>query len=474
MNTEKKLTLTAKIGYGVGQMADSIPYNLIGTFSLFFLTNAVGLPASVAGTISMIALLWDAITDPVVGHMSDTCTSRYGRRRPFMVVSLLPLAIMTVLAFVAVDFSMPLTIAYYIIVGLLFKTFYTGYVVPYFSLGAEITQDYDERVTIQSMAGYFIYIALWIVTAGPMLVIDKAMARGIEYSTAWTIAAAVFSVVGVICGLICWYTMRGREITDQRELNVEGERAGSLVDVFRSYIVLLKDKIMIYLILLRFTFIFAGAITTAAFVYLMSVNLQLSESQQALYWTFYSIIYIVAIAICNFMSARFDKKAVMMVVVIISIVVSALAYIHNINSFNELIIFTCLCSLCNAGFWTIGATFVYDYNEVVEFKTGKRQEGAVSGLILFSQKLGAALATWISGLMLSAVGYDGMAEVQSETVKNGILFLNTLAPSIVLVFAVVFIIIYPINKENFSLLTKALERKNKGEEYSTEGFEKLL
>lgn len=473
MNRTEKLPYKVKLGYGIGQMADSIPYNMVSIYGLFFLTDAAGLSAALGGTISMIALLWDAVTDPVVGHLSDTCTSRFGRRRPFMLVSLLPLSITMVLLFVPVGFGPAVSIAYYIIMALLYRTFYTGFVVPYFSLGAEITQDYDERVTIQCMAGYFIYIAVWAVTAGPMVVIDKAVKSGISYGNAWTIAAAVFAVVGLCCGLISWRSLKGREMTDQRTLQMN-QREGSLGSVFKSYLPLLKDKIMIYLILLRLTFIFSGAVSTAAFVYLMSTNLGLSETQQALYWTFYSIIYIIAIAICNFLSNKTEKKSALIATVTLSITTSVFFYFHNINSFGELIVFTCLCSLCSACFWTVGATLIYDYNEVVEFKRGKRQEGAISGLILFSQKVGSAIAVWLSGLLLSGVGYDGMAEVQTETVKQGILFLNTLAPAIISLTSIICVILYPINRKNFALLKKALALKNEGKEYSTEGFEKLL
>ena len=65
----EKLSFKLRYGYGLGQMSDSIPYNMYATYFLFFLTNVIGIPAAVGGTISMIALLWDAVTDPVVGYM---------------------------------------------------------------------------------------------------------------------------------------------------------------------------------------------------------------------------------------------------------------------------------------------------------------------------------------------------------------------------------------------------------------------
>lgn len=470
----EKLSFRYKYGYGLGQMSDSIPYNMFSIYFLFFLTNVMGIPASIGGTISMIALLWDAVTDPMVGYLSDHSRSRYGRRRPYMLVSLVPLSIVMVLMFTKVNFGTTGNIVYFIFIAMVFRTVYTGYVIPYFSLGAEITQDYNERVTVQCIAGYVIYIAVWIITAGPMVIINFAMKHGMEYSTAWTIAAALFSLFSLLCGLISWRSLRGSEMMDKRDLHLEEAPGKSIAEVFKTYWTLLKDKVCIYVILLRLTYIFSGAIASAAFVYLMSVNLELGESQQALYWTIYSAIYIVDIAICNFLSNRMGKKLIMGITCVLGILVSIFFYLHNINSFGELILFTFLSSFSAAAFWTVGATMLYDYNEVVEFKTGKRQEGSVSGLILFAQKIGSAISVWVSGMVLSAVGYDGTAEVHSEAVKQGILFLNTLAPAIVSILSLICIIIYPINQKNFNLLRNALQLRNEGKEYSTEGFEKLI
>ena len=146
----------------------------------------------------------------VVGYMSDHSNSKYGRRRPYMIVSLFPLSLFMILAFLNVDFGNTGNIIYFILIAILFRLVYTGYVIPYFSLGAEVTQDYDERVTIQCIAGYTIYIAAWIITAGPMIIIDFAVDHGVSYESSWSIAAIVFSLFSLICGIVSWY-FRGSE-----------------------------------------------------------------------------------------------------------------------------------------------------------------------------------------------------------------------------------------------------------------------
>lgn len=78
----KKVPMPVKIGYGIGTAGDSVPYNLFFTYFLFFLTDVAGVNPAVAGIISFIAVMWDAVTDPAVGFLSDNTKNPNGRRRP--------------------------------------------------------------------------------------------------------------------------------------------------------------------------------------------------------------------------------------------------------------------------------------------------------------------------------------------------------------------------------------------------------
>ena len=103
-----------------------------------------------------------------------------------------------------------------------------------------------------------------------------------------------------------------------------------------------------------------------------------------------------------------------------------------------------------------------------------RREGVISANTSFFQKLGAALATWVMGLLLSAGGYDGTAAVQSESALNMINYIVTLIPASLAIIAAVIAIAYPITGKRFDALMVALKAKREGKEYTTDGFEKLL
>ncbi|MCL1897037.1 MAG: MFS transporter, partial [Clostridiales bacterium] len=210
----KKLSIGTLLGYAVGQLGCSIPFNTYMYFFLFFLTNAAGIRPGIAGTISLIAVLWDAITDPIVGTLSDNLRSKFGRRRPFILGGSIPLGITLILMFtVPGGLSEAGFIGYYIIMAVLFYTANTVVVVPYFSLGAEITQDYDERTKLRVMTSFFIYLAVLVATAFPPMIIDSAMAGGKNLGEAWTLTATVFAAAAVVIILISWNFTRGKEIS---------------------------------------------------------------------------------------------------------------------------------------------------------------------------------------------------------------------------------------------------------------------
>lgn len=93
--TQRPLTVGKRLGYSIGAFGDSVGFNIFYFFFLFFLTDIAGIPPAIAGTITLIAVAWDAITDPIIGYLSDNLKSKSGRRRPFMITSAIPYAICT-------------------------------------------------------------------------------------------------------------------------------------------------------------------------------------------------------------------------------------------------------------------------------------------------------------------------------------------------------------------------------------------
>ncbi len=152
----EKLNFTTKLAYGAGDMGPAITANILVFFLLYFFTNVAGLPAGLAGSILAIGKVGDAINDPIAGILSDRTRTRWGRRIPWMLFGAIPFGIFFFLQWIVPTFSEDPNVnnwglfVYYVVVATLFNIAYTAVNLPYTALTPELTQDYDERTSLNS------------------------------------------------------------------------------------------------------------------------------------------------------------------------------------------------------------------------------------------------------------------------------------------------------------------------------------
>ena len=152
------LSFPVKINFGIGQIAEGIKTCVFGTFLLFYYNQVLGLSGDLAGLAIFIALVFDAITDPMAGSISDRWQSASGRRHPFMYASALPLGICFVLLFTPMvdvaDGQLSLFL-WMLILTIATRASMTLYTVPHQALGAELSDDYDERTVLVAFRHFF-------------------------------------------------------------------------------------------------------------------------------------------------------------------------------------------------------------------------------------------------------------------------------------------------------------------------------
>ncbi|NJO21266.1 MAG: MFS transporter [Spirulinaceae cyanobacterium RM2_2_10] len=150
------LQFATKLAYGAGDLGAAMTTNVLVFFLLYFFTNVAGLPAGLAGTVLAIGKISDAINDPILGIMSDRTQSRWGRRIPWMLGGALPFSLLFLAQWWVPQFSADpqlnlwLLFAYYVTVGVFFNLAYTAVNLPYTALTPELTEDYNERTSLNS------------------------------------------------------------------------------------------------------------------------------------------------------------------------------------------------------------------------------------------------------------------------------------------------------------------------------------
>jgi len=465
-NERTKLSAKTKLGYGIGQMGDSIGFNVFYFFFLFFLTDIIGINPSVAGSISLIAVIWDAVTDPIIGHMSDNLRGKHGRRRPFMLGAMVPYGIIMFLMFNNVNLPDSAKNIYYIVISMLFWTAYTAYVIPYFALGAEVTNDFDERTNLRVWASYFMYAAVMIASAAPPMIVSTCEKMGMTTVQGWRTVGTLFGILTVLVIFICWWSTKGQEIVTPIDPNAKKE------GIIKAYTDMFKLKPVLPLVISVLLWSWVSSMQSGGLVYLMTHNLDYSAERQSGVMVFLSVMAMVWLPVINKLADKFDKKKVYVYSMAFSGAALAVFGFIGFPVFALLLVEIALYCFGNSTYWTIYYSMMYDISELDEFINGERREGAISALMSFGQKLGAAIAMWLSGQLLEMGGY-GVAGMEASATAM-VLRMNTLIPGILGILAAVVAIAYPLTREKFAAISDALQKKKAGQAYSTEAFKELL
>jgi len=415
--------LADKIAYGSGNLATGVAMQIVGSFFVFYATAILGLPGRYVGTVMGLSIFWDAVTDPVMGHISDkTRSRRLGRRHPYLLGGALGIAVVNYLVWTIdpeLGTFVKLTLATMYV--LLFKTFMTVYVTPYTALGAELSTDYNERTTIQGVKAMFFVLGLAFVSVAGLFWYFRptpAYPVGQLNPEAYSFMGLASSIVIVASALACFFPTLKYIEPIRRRSGPESTGAAayslkaSLVDAFRN-----KPFTMV---VLGYTFsnlssALLGNLGLIVFTYTFS----LSNSDIAFIIGVQFFCSIVSQPVWGAFSRRVGKMPALVLGFGLSIVGSlyfvVLVFLRAPVQGNALAF---LPFAISAGFG-IGALFslplsmVADTVDLDESQGGARLEGLYYGTLTLAYKLAQAVVLVLIGVLIDLLGFDPSAPVQS-------------------------------------------------------------
>ena len=382
LNNTTKLPFYVKLGYGSAEFSNTLTWTMISVVLLFYLTNVVGMEPAIAGFVIMVGTLWDAVTDPSVGIFSDRIKSKWGRRRPFLLGVAVPFGLITWLLFTDFGFGDGATMIYFCLAIMAYYTAATLLDVPYTSLGAEMTQDYNERTNLNGYRAFFSQIAAILAAALPWTLITFCKDIMGNEKHGWSLMAAMFGLLSVFPILIAWRTSRGRELFPE---NVSVK----LKDVISGP---LKNRTFLYIMALYSAGSIALSSAGAVMIFFMKYYMNFNESQQSLAFLFLFACTLVWIPVINRLSSKYGKRESYIVFVGIWAIVQVVAGIFIQPSM--VIPFYIMMVIASGGVMSISMTIwamIPDAVEVDEFKCGQRREGLFFGVISFARKFAVAL-----------------------------------------------------------------------------------
>ncbi|MCO5181399.1 MAG: MFS transporter [Anaerolineae bacterium] len=463
-----RLTKTTKLIFGLGDWGTSAASTARNVFWFVFLTNVVGLNAGLAGGIWLVGRLWDAINDPLVGSLSDRLYSRWGRRRPFLLVGSIPFALSFFLMFVVPPFESKTTlVVYYGAIFLLYDTLYTVVNVPYLSLVPELARTYDERSSLTGWRTAFSFLAQ-LVTAGAFkLLAEQVFApwfgggpEGIRLG--YLLAAGLWALSMALPFIVLALSIR----------EPDHEPVTSPIEPWRNFREVFQNRpfrmaALIYL--LCFT---TGDLLLLVFVRYLIDYVQVRPGLDSLVLAVVLGTSLLSIPIVLWLMRRTDKRTAYLISISFMVVVLVVGSFLGPGGQNIIFVGAVLAGMGFAAMSIIPWAIVADVIEVDELHTGERREGLYTGYLVFLRKFATGVLVFGAGQLLNATGYissttGSLFIEQPQAALNAMRFMVTIVPAITLALSLVLAWRFPLDRETHEAIRRELEARRAHQATST-------
>jgi len=442
-----------KMAFGAGNLVNNLLPGALGVF-MFFLVTAFGMDPFLAGLLGGLPRIFDAITDPIMGYITDNTSSRWGRRRPFIFVgAILSGILFAVLWQLNPENTVMYNFWYFLIFSLVYLLGNTIFSTPLIGLGYEMTSDYAERTRLMGISQIVGQIAwmivpwFWFIIASPDILplgaeeISRIAELGLGADETSKLSTEVLQangvrklsiVVGAICialgilpALFCKGISPG-SMENQAKITFSSLFT-NLKDLFKGIVQMFKNKPFVRLCGATFL-VFNGFQLVASFSYFIIVFYMFNGDYglTGTWPAWFSTISAVATAflvipIITKMATKFGKRRAFIISTVISIIGYALKW-WGFSPENPWLLFMPipLMSFGIGGLFTLMMSMTADVCDLDELNNGMpRKEGTFGAIYWWMVKLGQALALVLGGLVLSLVGFDQNAAVQTaETMTN--------------------------------------------------------
>ncbi len=443
----KKLTRREKWIYGSGDLGISLTLTIISAYFAIFLTDVVGIRASIGAIAIYIGLTWDYINDPLIGHLSDRTRTRWGRRRPFLLFGALPFALLFTLMWWQPPIENKIAlVVYYAVFYVLFEAAATFVYMPYMALTPELTQDYDERTSLSTTRMFFSILGSLVAFTVPLMIIGNFRP---ENASRVLIMGLSFAIVSAIPLILVFLGTRERPEFMQQE-------QPSLRQSLRA--VRGNRPFFFGLGIYLFTWV-SFSILQVMLLYFIKYVVQ-REAQSDLIMATIFVVAIVALPFWERVSRRLNKRLAYIIGISFWAVVQL--FLVSLSPTSSLSLLLFMCVLAGIG---VGAAHILPWSimpdaiEWGEWQTGERHEGVFYSLITLLQKVASSIAVPLALLVLDFTGYIPNSTQQPAGVVTGIRMLTGPIPAVLLCLGILFASLYPLGRESYTQIARDLEAR---------------
>ncbi|MFI3169184.1 MAG: glycoside-pentoside-hexuronide (GPH):cation symporter [Faecalibacterium sp.] len=447
----KQVPISERVAYTSGLLGQNMIYNFMAMYILFFFTDILKISLQSATVIVVVASLWDAINDPMMGLITDRTRTKFGKFRPYMIFSPIAIFFTTVFCFVALDVGVGATVGIAVVCYILWGMSYTICDIPIWAVTSVVSTDPDERnimVTLGRIGGT---IGTVLVTVGSIQIIN--LFGGEREASAFTYTAIVIGFVGAALMIFAGVKIKERIHSDKEVISV----ARNLKTIT------VNNPLMILMIALLITNLVNGIRQSVQLYFVIYVW---GDSNWV---TPVGLSLVIGMTLGMIMAPslvkKFSKKKLFIVFCVLGAIVSFIPYFFAIDVANPSatmiyisLVFLAFSFACTGVISILCSSMLLDAVEYSEHKLGYRGEGIIFSINTFLTKLSATGAKLIIGIGLILMQY---VENQDPTplVQNGFSAMMYIVPAISFLLAIIPICFYGLTDEKRKEIHAELEMK---------------
>jgi len=418
--------------YGLPRFGAALMYLAIAIYLPKFYTDTLLLaPGFIAWTF-LIGRFWDGLTDPVMGYVSDRTKSRLGRRRPYMLLSAVPLGIAYYLLWSPPEALEGWTLFVYITAAYLATyTFWTMFTVPYNALGAEMTMDYHERTLLVGVREAFGVMGTLVAALAPSIFIANLGDERAGYSA----LAAVTGVATAVLILVATFSLRENPDFQRRQTFGLG----------KGLRIVFENRPFRRLVLVFIFTLIGGYFVPILTPYMGDYVIRMPRMVPYVIIT-YLLAHVASIPFWVRVSRRIGKKKTWSYAMVELVIVALISMYYHEGTWVMWYTLAALAGFGAGAALALVPSMIADVIDLDELETGSRREGAFFGLWAFADKAAIGLTAFIGLQTLALMGYEPNVE-QSREVWWAMKFLYSILPAICNGAAFFLLRKYPIDQE---------------------------
>jgi len=469
-NSSEKLSIWQKLGYGVGDFYGGGAGTLISFFYLVFLTDVVRLSPGLAGAVILVSKVYDAITDPFEGVISDRTRTKMGRRRPYLLAGI-PLVFLSFFAlFYPVAFeNMYVRFAYVLGTYLFFSTVVSLVTLNYSALQSELTLDYNERTSLATFRIFFSTVSSILCALLPLEIV-KAFP---DVRTGWIVTGVFFGLLFALPFVATVAIIRERK-EFQKEMRPFHWR--------QAFVEPFQVRTFVYVLIMYVTAFTAFDATQSIVVYYIKTFLGRGEEVSFVLGTLL-IAQVISLPIFTWLSKRTSKPRTYLVGAVIFVVVMFFSFLFTPTSpAPALYIFAALVGIGSGGVVIMIYAIFPDIPDVDELRSSERREGTYSALTTFTRKLSSALAIFAVAQVLQFAGYIPPVQQAGKLIEStqtpafisALRLFFVLIPVVFISLGIFFATRFPLTVDIYRRLENVLAAMRSGAEVNPQERQELI